>query len=308
MKTSKDAFAWMLDCLSGTSPNDERTSRINEDGFALCGIFYIAALAVRGTVGLLSGWNGAANHWDRIPVWTKIVSGQLDLPVLCLMLLIMLCITVRQRSKASPVRHAAPVRMRIAQLPRTAAALLSGGRADERSIRAFSRGFAVCGLIGIVYLCFCHLLAVWNWAQISTLVLLCAAPLPLAYVKLRENILTPPRFGHIRLSIRHLLLRLPLYLLPTVPYLLLASWLPAVNDGMGGETHMRAYSESLFVMFFQVLGDGLREWMRGPRLLSPQFLYYAAMIYLGVALVHEFSVFVYRRQMRQMDAEENDLS
>ena len=32
------------------------------------------------------------------------------------------------------------------------------------------------------------------------------------------------------------------------------------------------------------------------------------MIYLAIVIVHEFTVFLYRRQMARMDAEENDLT
>ena len=287
----------LLDHLSGTWPNDERTSRINEKGFALCGLFYILAFAVRGI------WCLTQAPFGRDAL-ARSVNGTLDLPVLAVMLVIMAAVTVTQRRRETPVPQKAHAKLSLAELPRAAAALLSGrSPEDERTVQAFERGFVACGVIGIAYCVYCWLLIVWSRYLLSTFVLLVAAPVLVGYVKLRENILTPPRFLHIPLDTAHLLRRLPVYLIGVVPYLFLASYVPTIPEHMAG-----TYSESLFVMFWQVIGETFVAWLHGPWHLAPQFLYYAGMIYLAIVIVHEFTVFLYRRQMARMDVEENDLT
>ena len=322
MKTRKDIFAWVLDRLSGTYPNDERTSRINEKGFALCGLFYILTLLVRTLRMLLN--TTYTDHYrevfsDKTAMYIRLyclthTNDHLD-PVLFTpaVLLIMLCIifgiTIKQRRKEAPVRKKAHAKLRLAELPRAAAALLSGkSPEDERTVQAFERGFAVCGLLGFLYYAFCVLFMVWCRYPFSALLLMCAAPVPLSYVKLRENILTPPRFAHIRLSVKHLLLRLPVYLLAVLPYLAFISFAPTLYSAIGGSDHTTVYSESLLIMFFQVLRDGFINWIHGPIRLPGNAVFYAAMIYLLVVIIHEFVVCFYRKQMQKMDAEENDLS
>ncbi|HAG13647.1 MAG TPA: hypothetical protein DCG49_07270 [Ruminococcus sp.] len=300
MKTQNQLFNRLLDQLSGTHPNDERTSHINEQGFALCGLFYICALAVQSVRFLSDGSFYTNGHFDPAAVSPV---------VLAVMILIMLRITCVQRRKESHLQQKTHGKIRLYELPRAAAALLSGQcPEDERTTLAFERGFAVCGLIGIAYFGFCMLFVIWCRFFFSTLVLLCAAPVLIGYVKLRENILTPPRFAHIRLSTKHLLLRLPVYLIAVLPYLILSNYALSLFAAVGGPAGDRIYSESLFIMFFQVLGDGLKDWIRNPWIASNDIFYYAAMIYLGVMIVLEFTVFFYQKQMKKMDAEENDLS
>lgn len=297
MKMHRDRFAQMLDRLSGTQPNDERISRINERGFALAGLFYIPALAVRGLYGLLSGSMRA-----DFPGFC--VSGGLDAAVLAVMLLVLAVTAARLRSRdAAPNR-----RLHLKELPRAAAALLCGkDTEDERTVRAFVRGFAVCALIGAAYFGVCFLLAVWNRFFWSTLLLLCAAPVLLGLVKERENILTPPRAANIRLDTKHFLLRLPVYLLAVLPFLIFAGIALAASELLGGQAS-GGYSDNLFVMFFQVLGDAAGSWLRKPWHIPRESLRLDALLYFGVVLFHEAALLRFRRQMRRMDEEENDLS
>lgn len=322
MKTRKDCFAWLLDRLSGTYPNDERTSRINEKGFALCGLCYIPALLIRTVRVLLYSSNYSyvkETFTDKSDLFIKIynkthTNSHIDPSVFApAVLLIMLCIilgiTVKQRRKESPVQRKARMKLRLTELPRAAAALLSGkSPEDERTVHAFERGFAVCGLLGFGYYGFCWLFLVWCRFPFSPLILMCAAPVLLSFVKLRGKILTPPRFAHIRLNIRHLLLRLPVYLLAVLPYLAFISFAPTLYSAIGGPDNTTVYSESLLIMFFQVLRDGFINWIGKPKHLNSYALFYAAMIYLLVVIIHEFTVWFYRKQMQKMDAEENDLS
>ena len=300
MRNRNSGFTRLLDHLSGTSPNDERTSRINERGFALSGLFYVFALAVRSVRILLEGSFYTNSHVDPSSAAPA---------VFCAMFFILLGITVRQRRQSAPVQEKTVRKLHISELPRAAAALLSGmHEEDERTTQAFERGFAVCALLGFAYYGFCTLFVVWCRYFLSSLILLCVPAVLLTYVKLRENILTPPRFAHIRLSVRHLLLRLPVYLLAVLPYLALASFLPTVYGSIGGPDADIIYSDSLLIMFFQVLDDALKQWVHGTWHVPGYAMYYAAMIYLLVVLIHEFVVWVYRKQMQKMDAEENDLS
>ena len=302
MKKRKDIFAWVLDRLSGTYPNDERTSRINERGFALSGLFYVFSLAVRSVRVLLTGSFYTNNCIDP---------ASFAPAVFCIMFLILLGLTVRQRRQSTSVQEKTVPKLRITDLPRAAASLLSGTHAeDERTVHEFERGFAVCALLGFAYYGFCILFAFADWCKycFSSFILLCVPPVLLAYVKLRENILTPPRFAHIRLSIKHLLLRLPVYLLAVLPYLALISFAPTLYSSIGGADCTTVYSESLLIMFFQVLRDGFMDWIHGPFRLPGNSPLYAALIYLLVVLIHEFVVWIYRKQMQKMDAEENDLS
>ena len=71
MKTRKDCFAWLLDRLSGTYPNDERTSHINEQGFALVGFFYIFAMAARSVYGLVQNWRGVKSYMPMPELWSE---------------------------------------------------------------------------------------------------------------------------------------------------------------------------------------------------------------------------------------------
>ncbi len=61
-------------------------------------------------------------------------------------------------------------------------------------------------------------------------------------------------------------------------------------------------------MFLQVVGDGLKDWFKEPKHISGTALCYAFLIYLIIVIIYEFIVWVYRRQMKKMDAGENDLS
>lgn len=300
MKKRKDRFARLLDRLSGTYPNDERISRINEKGFALCGLFYISALAVRSVRVLLNGSLYVNDHLEPAVFAPA---------VFAVMLLIMAGITVKQRRRETPVQGKEHQRLRPADLPRAAAAFLSGkSPEDERTAEAFERGFAVCALLGFAYYGFCFLFVVWSEYLWSTMAAVCIAPVLLGYVKLRENILTPPRFAHIRLSTKNLLLRLPVYLIAVLPYLWAISFFPTLYDSLGGADGTKIYSESLLIMFFQLVGDGFRDWLRGPWHIASFAWFYAALIYLAVVILHEIIVLYYRKQMQKMDAEENDLS
>ncbi len=313
MKTHKDLFARELDRLSGTYPNDERTSRINEKGFALIGCFYIFMLVFRILLMLASRILIELVHPIR---WYGELSeaahcGQLDLPVLAVMLLVILGIILKQRRRETPVQQKPQIRLRLADLPRTAAALFSGkSPEDERTVRAYERGFAVCALLGIVYFGVRFIFVSCLGRPISTVICLLAAPMLLTFVKMRENILTPPRFVHIRLSTEHILLRLPLYLLAVLPYLWFVTFLSATYEaiGMMPDVGPKTYSDSMFIMFFQYLGDGFREWTHSPLRISAESVYCAALIYLWVVILHETAVYLYRRQMKKMDAEENDLT
>ena len=300
-----DRFAWLLDRLSGTYPNDERTSHINEKGFALIGLLYIPAFAVRGICGLFVN----RPRWGLL---SRCVSGALDLPLLLIMLLILFGITVKQRRSEEPISQKPHRKIRLTELPAAAAAVLSGkSPEDERTVRAYERGFAVCALLGLAYLLFSMLLTVFNAYFLSTSILLCAAPLILYIVKLLENILTPPRFAHIRLNTKHLLLRLPVYTLAVVPYLAVISFLPHTYDMIGNMMEpdiYTEYSDNLAVMFLQFCRASFMTWIHHPLPISVVFLYYAALIYLAVVLFHEVTVWIYKRQMQKMDAEENDLT
>ena len=301
MRTIEAWYHRRLDRLSGTYPNDERTSRINEKGFALCGLFYAAALAVR-TVRVLT---------DREPV----VNGQLNPAVfapavLGIVILIMLCITVKQRRKESPVQEKAHKKLRLTELPRAVAALLSGkSPEDERTVQAYERGFAVCALLGFTYYGVCMFFTVWCPYLFTNFFCMCAAPVLLGMVKLQENILTPPRSAHIRLSTKHLLLRLPVYTLAAFPYFFIANLYPTVYDTLGniGDGELRI-SQNFFLMFWQLLGMSVRRFFSQPiQINGGSWLYFAAG-FLIIALIHECTVRLFRKQMQKMDAEENDLS
>lgn len=302
MKMLEKWFVRRLDRLSGTYPNDERVSRINEKGFALCGLCYIIVLTCRFLYGLI--------HYQ-----TKLFFMRndvfFDVIVLGIMLLIILAITLRQRRTETPVQEQTKEKLHLAELPRFAAKLLTGKcPKDERTVQAFERGFAVCALIGFAYFSVSFLLfyAFLNHYFFTTVYSLFAAPVLLGYVKLHENILTPPRFANIRLSTKHLLLRLPVYLLAVLPYLFVRAFFPTAFDTIGGDLPQKIYSENLFVMFFQVVGDGFKNWVRHPFRVPADALCYAVLIYLAVVILFEYLVFLYRRQMKKMDAEENDLS
>ena len=299
MKKRKDKFARMLDRLSGTYPNDERTSRINEKGFALCGLFYLIVMAFHSVQVLLFARRYVNSHIEPAVIAPAVFG---------VMVLIMLVITLKQRSKETPVQNKSHIKLRPAELPRAAAALLSGkSPEDERTVHAFERGFAVCALIGIAYFSYCWLFVVWSQYFWFISFFLPVAPLLLSYVKMRENILTPPRFAHIRLNTKTLLLRLPVYLLGVLPYLFVCSFFPTLYSSIGG-SERDTYSNNLFIMFLQVVGDGLKDWFKEPKHISGTALCYAFLIYLIIVIIYEFIVWVYRRQMKKMDAEENDLS
>ena len=300
MKTHNSLFARTLDRLSGTHPNDERTSHINEMGFALCGLVYIPTIAIR-TVRLLHSGDFRTNTYAD--------PSCLAPPVLAVMVLIMLCITLWQRRKETPLQNKTQCRLQIAELPRAAAALLSGkSPEDERTVLAFERGFAVCGLLGILFYAVNVLFLVYNQYGIESLWLLCAAPVLIAYVKLRKNIMTPPRFGHIKLNMQKLLLRLPVYLIAALPYLAFRCYLPALFDFIGNLGGDEVYSSNLVIMFFQLLRGGFIYWIHNPQRIEGNVLRDTLLIYLLVVLINEVPVFIYRKQMQKMDAEENDLS
>ena len=301
MKTFEAWFARRLDRLSGTYPNDERTSRINEKGFALCGLFYFFALAVRSVRVILA--NRPFVNLHRDPATTAPA-------VFGIMILLMLCITVRQRRKEAPAAKKTSLKLHPAELPRAAAALLSGkSPSDERTVLAFERGFAVCGLLGIAYYGFCCLFIVWCWYFFSSFLCLFAAPLLLAYVKLRKNILTPPRSAHIPLNTKHLLLRLPVYALAAFPFFFIVNFFPTVYDTLGNISDESVkFSSDLFMMFLQMLGMSFKAFFTHPvNVSSASWLYYAA-AFLIIAIFREFTVWIFRKQMIKMDAEENDLS
>ena len=296
MKTCKQLFLRLLDRLSGTYPNDERISRINEKGFALCGLFYIFVMAYR-SVQVLT-----ANTWY---VNSHLEPALLAPVFLAVMLLMILGIAVKQRRKETPVQKKAKIKWGLKELPRAAAALLSGkSPEDERTVQAFECGFAVCGLLGILYFAICMLFVLWSRYLYSTLLLLFAAPLLLGYVKMRENIMTPPRLVHIPLSIKHPLLRLPVYVLAVLPFLFMDSYTMSLGSGWSNADFC---TDNLLIMFFQVLWKNLKEWICSP-LVTAQSLKYCALIFLFVALIYEIKVEFYQKQMEKMDAEENDLS
>lgn len=301
MKAIEAWYYRRLDRLSGTYPNDERTSRINEKGFALCGLFYIAALAVR-TVRVLI---------DRQPFVNRHLNPAISAPaVFGVMLLIVLGITVKQRRKEAPMPEKKHVKLRLTELPRAAAALLSGkSPEDERTVLAFERGFAFCALLGFAYYGICLFLTVWCPYLFFNFFCMCAAPVLLGIVKLRENILTPPRAAHIRLNTEHFLLRLPVYALAAFPFFFIAVFYPTVYDTMGnvGDGQIKI-SESYFGMFWQLIGMSCKRFVSQPiRIAGGSWLIFAAG-FLVIALIHEYAVLLFRKQMTKMDAEENDLS
>ena len=300
MTKRKDLFTRLLDQLSGTYPNDERTSRINEKGFALCGFFYIIALTVRMCY---------AMYLKTKPIYRQMPEAFFDRIVLGIMLLIMLIITLRQRRKKSSAPKAVHTKLRLTELPRAAAAFLSGKSVqDERTMHIYERGFAVCALIGIAYFGISVLLTLQCALIVSTFLLLCTAPVLLGYVKLRENILTPPRALHFRLNPNHLLLRLPIYLLIVLPFFFMANYLPEVYNSIGRISEEMPYSENLLIMFFQVIGGSIKEWLHHPYMITSTGWLYTALLFLIVLTFHEHLVWLFRKQMKQMDAEENDLS
>ena len=141
---------------------------------------------------------------------------------------------VKQRRKEAPVPEKKHVKLRLTELPRAAAALLSGkSPEDERTVLAFERGFAFCALLGFAYYGICLFLTVWCPYLFFNFFCMCAAPVLLGIVKLRENILTPPRAAHIRLNTKSLLLRLPVYALAAFPFFFIAVFYPTVYDTMG---------------------------------------------------------------------------
>ena len=302
MTTLEKRFARRLDRLSGTYPNDERTSRINEKGFALCGLFYMLALAVRILVVLIFGEPYAYSYSDSWNNWW-------DHALLAIMVFIMLGITVKQRRKEGTVQKKQRIRLRPAELPRAAAALLSGkSPEDERTVRAFERGFAVCALLGFLYFSISFLLCMKCKYYTSNFLLMCAAPLPVGFVKRSERIMTPPRAAHIRLNTGHVLLRLPVYLLVVLPFLFALNFFPGAYDAVGRFSGEKPYSEHLLIMFFQVVGDAFRDWIAHPWLISRTGILYCVLFYLLITLYYEITVDIYKKQMRKMDAEENDLS
>ena len=302
MMQRKDWFARLLDRLSGTYPNDERTSHINEQGFALVGFFYIFAMAARSVYGLVQNWRGVKSY---MPMPDQLI----DRIMLGIMVLIILVITVQQRRSETSPQKKTHVRLHLTELPRAAAVLLSGkSPEDERVMHIYERAFAVCGLLGIAYFGFSVLFIIWSRYCTSSLIYLCLAPVLLGYVKLRENILTPPRALHIRLNPKNLLLRLPVYLLIVLPFFWLANYLPGLYDSIGGPQHNTIYSESLFIMFLQVIRDSLVDWVHEPWLITGEGWQTVGLIFLGILIFHEFIVWVYRKQMQKMDAEENDLT
>ena len=227
------------------------------------------------------------------------------------MLLIMLVITVRQRRQESPAQSKKKLKLRIADLPAAAAGLLMGKRpADERNIHAFERGFAVCALIGLTYFSIWFLLfyLFWNRYFWTTMYLLIAAPVLLGIVKLRENILTRPRVLHIPLSLKHLLLRLPVYFLVLLPFLIALSFALGAGNCLNPAGEIPLWSNKWSVLLLQTLGMMFKAWIRDPFHIPKQSPYYFAMIYLGVAVIYEFIVWIYKKQMKKMDDEENDLS
>lgn len=304
MKAIEAWYYRRLDRLSGTYPNDERTSRINEKGFALCGLFYIAALAVR-TVRVLI---------DRRPFVNGYLNPAISAPaVFGVMLLIVLGITVKQRRKESPVPDKKRQKLRLTELPRAAAALLSGkSPEDERTVQAFEHGFAVCALLGFVYYGICLFFTAWCPYLFFNFHCLCAAPVLLGIVKYRENILTPPRAAHIRLSTEHFLLRLPVYLLAALPFVLILLLIPGVYDAVGGVGSGETYSENPVLMLLQLSGRAIwgafGRTIRGETEIPVRYLLFSVLIVLGITLFREITVNFYRRQMKKMDAEENDLS
>lgn len=304
MKRTETRFVRHLDRLSGTYPNDERTSRINEKGFALIGLVYIVVLVFRVLHNLLFPLHYKPESRLNDTLFDKVILG--------IMLLIMLVITVRQRRQESPAQSKKKMKLRIADLPAAAAALLMGKRpADERTVHAFERGFAVCALIGLTYFSVWFLLfyLFWNRYFWTTMYLLIAAPVLLGIVKLRENILTRPRVVHIPLSLKHLLLRLPVYFLVLLPFMIALSFALGSSkslDPTGGGTAF--WSSRMSVLLLQTLGIMFKAWIRDPFHIPKQSPYYFAMIYLGVAVIYEFIVWIYKKQMKKMDDEENDLS
>ena len=297
MVKHRDRFADMLDRLSGTYPNDERTSRINEKGFALCGLFYIAALILRAIYGLLFGLS-----FRRVN-GVSLNDAKSDHVILAAMMIIMIAITAKQRNKENPAQNRTHKKTHLTELPRAAAELLSGTE-DERTVHAYERGFAVCSLIGFAYFGICFIFMIWNHYWQSTLLLLIAAPVLIGIVKMRENILTPPRLAHIKLNTKHLLLRLPVYILAVLPYMFFITFV--INGRVDYDG--KIYSTNLFIMFLQVLGDTFVKWLHSPGPLPGFCLFWSAVIYIAVLLFHEFLVHFYCSQMRRMDAEENDIS
>ena len=296
-------FVRHLDRLSGTYPNDERTSRINEKGFALIGLVYMIALVFRILYNLLF-------PRDYRPE-SRLTDTCFDYVILGAMLLIMLVITVCQRRKEKPAQSKKKRKLRLAELPAATAALLMGKRpADERTVHAFEQGFAVCALIGLIYFSIWHLCVYlfWNRYFMSTMYLLIAAPVLLSIVKLRENILTRPRVVHIPLSLRHLLLRLPVYFLVLLPFLIALSFVLGASNALDITDGTEIWSSSMSAMLMQVLGVIFKKWIRDPFHIPHESKYYFAVIYLGVAIIYEFIVWLYKKQMQKMDAEENDLS
>lgn len=303
MATRNSFFTRLLDRLSGTYPNDERTSRINEKGFALCGLFYFVVMALQ--------------SYDVVRHESLYVNGMLNPtvlapPVFGIMLLIMLGITVMLRRKEAPAKHKNRIRLRLSELPRAAASLLSGrSPEDERTVQAFERGFAVCALLGFAFYAICMLLAVSCPHQLLTLFNLCAAPVLVGYVKLRENILTPPRFTHIRLNINNILLRLPVYLLAVIPFLIAASLTLSAAEFLGSlklPLPFRVSDDNMFVMFWQFFLPSLKFWIHDPWHIPGASVRICALLYLAVVILNEFRVWLFRSQMKKMDAEENDLS
>ena len=118
----------------------------------------------------------------------------------------------------------------------------------------------------------------------------------------------PPRAAHIRLNTKHVLLRLPVYLLAVLPLLFVLNFFPGAYNAAGRFSGEKTYSEHLLIMFFQVAGDTFRNWIAHTWRISRTGVLYFVLFYLLITLYYEITVDLYRKQMQKMDAEENDLS